>query len=395
MSIVIDVDSHYEPLFPDPRDHPLSALGIDVPSVEEIVVESLAGDLWAATSADLRTELEPQIPALRHLRGIDTETEVKMMATTERHAACDDADARVAWMDSVGIDFALVNPGGVYSGAVALTRRFFPERSTFQAAVQICNDVLADWTAGHTHRLGPVALIDATDIEWSVRELERMRALGSRAAHVRAEPFGGRSPAHPDHDRLWECMASLGMVAVLHIGSTPARFDDGWADAGWLAPGGGGIGGYLRLANGSRLESAHRLISALVFGGVFERIPNLTLVLSELWASWVPWTLSRLDQLGDGNGALGPWGQSLSPGELMRRNVKVTPLPGLGDDGMHVLADIPEVLVFSSDFPHAEGNPDPIGIYGDVLASQPEPLRSAFLGDTMAEVFARTGDPIA
>ena len=61
---------------------------------------------------------------------------------------------------------------------------------------------------------------------------------------------------------------------------------------------------------------------------------------------------------------------------------------------MAALADVPEVLVFSSDIPHAEGNPDPIGIYGDALASQPEPLRSAFLGGTMDEVFARTGDPL-
>lgn len=221
-----------------------------------------------------------------------------------------------------------------------------------------------------------------------------MRALGSRAAMTRAEPFDGRSPAHPDHDRLWQCLASLGMVAVLHIGNTPARFEGGWGHSGWLEPGGAGVGGFLRLANASRTEAAQRPISALVFGGAFDRIPNLTLLLAELWASWVPWTIGRLDQFGDGNGVLGTWDQSLSPGELVRRNVKVTPLPGLGDNGMAVLADIPEILVFSSDFPHAKGNPDPIGIYGDALASQPAPLRSAFLGDTMAEVFARTGDPL-
>ena len=42
--------------------------------------------------------------------------------------------------------------------------------------------------------------------------------------------------------------------------------------------------------------------------------------------------------------------------------------PGLGDDGMQAISEIPEMLVFSSDFPHAEGNEDPIQLYADALA---------------------------
>ena len=49
---------------------------------------------------------------------------------------------------------------------------------------------------------------------------------------------------------------------------------------------------------------------------------------------------------------------------MLRRNVRVTPLPGLGDtDALEFLAVLPEMCVFSSDFPHLEGNAEPIDLY--------------------------------
>ena len=91
---------------------------------------------------------------------------------------------------------------------------------------------------------------------------------------------------------------------------------------------------------------------------------------------------------------MGSFDLPLSPNAYVRRNVRATPLPGLGDDGMTAISEVPEMLVFSSDFPHNEGNPDPVQVYGDALADLDSQLRSNFLGETMVEVFARTGDPI-
>jgi predicted TIM-barrel fold metal-dependent hydrolase len=184
------------------------------------------------------------------------------------------------------------------------------------------------------------------------------------------------------------------MVAVVHIGLTPARFDGGWADAGWTGPGGAGAGGYLRFANSARLEAAQKFVSALVFSGTFSRVPNATVVLSELWASWLPWWIARFDMLADETGSLGRWSGAVQPDVSVRRNVKATPLPGLRDDGMAAIGEVPEMLVFSSDFPHGEGNVDPMGAYGDALGALAPDVRGAFLGGTMAEVFARMGDPL-
>jgi predicted TIM-barrel fold metal-dependent hydrolase len=189
-------------------------------------------------------------------------------------------------------------------------------------------------------------------------------------------------------------MASLGMIGVLHIGATPANFGGGWANAGWLEAGGGGVGGYVRFANSARTEAAQKFINAMVFGGAFERVPTLTILLSELWAGWLPWFVARFEMLADSGGALGRMDLSMSPQAYVRRNVKASPLPGMQDDGMDSIHSIPEMLVFSSDFPHTEGNIDPIGVYGKALDDLAEDERTAFLGGTMLSVFERTGDPL-
>jgi predicted TIM-barrel fold metal-dependent hydrolase len=243
-------------------------------------------------------------------------------------------------------------------------------------------------------RIGPVSIVDTDDLTWSISELERMRARGSRAVFLPAMPFGETSPAHPHNDRFWHAIESFGMVGVLHIGSTPAHFAGGWADAGWLEPGGGGVGGFLRFANSARTEAAQKFISALVLGGVFARCPGVTVVLEELWAGWLPWFVSRFEQLSDSSDVLGANDSPLLPYEYLRRNVKLTPLPGLGDDGMSVITELAEMLVFSSDFPHSEGNADPVAAYGTALGDIRPDVRQHFLGGTIEECFARTGDPL-
>lgn len=81
--------------------------------------------------------------------------------------------------------------------------------------------------------------------------------------------------------------------------------------------------------------------------------------------------------------------------EMLRRNVRVTPLPGFGDvRALEYLAELPETLVFSSDYPHHEGNADPIALYGPGLDRLDDLLRRSFLGGNIEACFARTRDPL-
>ena len=52
------------------------------------------------------------------------------------------------------------------------------------------------------------------------------------------------------------------------------------------------------------------------------------------------------------------------------------------------------MIVFSSDFPHFEGFTDPVGHYRSALDALPPERRERFLGGSIADVYARMGDPI-
>ena len=102
-----------------------------------------------------------------------------------------------------------------------------------------------------------------------------------------------------------------------------------------------------------------------------------------------------LDRQSQSSAALGDWPWDLSGGDMLRRNVRVTPLPGFGDsDGLDVLAQLPEMCVFSSDFPHQEGNAEPIELYRPALDHLDDALRASFMGQNMHACYARMGDPL-
>ena len=82
--------------------------------------------------------------------------------------------------------------------------------------------------------------------------------------------------------------------------------------------------------------------------------------------------------------AHGQYTLALSPADYIRRNVRVTPLPVPHQSPVGLLEWLPTVPILSSDYPHFEGNGDPMGHYDKELASVSDELRSQFLGDNLA-----------
>jgi predicted TIM-barrel fold metal-dependent hydrolase len=379
---VVDVDCHFEIAVP-PDEHPLRELREHLPTSIEYVSETIAGDLFHVTpeeDAPTKAELAAFLPAENR----DSSRYATLESPTQHCFDSLTADQRLAWFTEAGIDFALVNPG-----AIGIMSYFLGEHS--RQAMRLCNDFLAGHLDGHTDRMSPVAVIDWSDLDLAVAEMTRMRELGSRAFWLRAEPHGGKSPAHPDWDRVWAAATDLGMIAVLHVGNTPADFT-GWGNAGWGSTNGTGLGGFFRFANCMRHQPAEMLLAAMVYGGVFGRHPSLTIVIEELGIGWLPYFVNRCDLLG----WAGPWGFDRMPGEMIRQQVRAAPLPGLGDANpiSDDLAALAEMLVFSSDYPHGEGNRDPKSLLAPTLEKLSAEQRQQFLGGNIADCYARMGDPL-
>ena len=300
------------------------------------------------------------------------------------------AAERVTWMDQVGIDHSLVNPGGYWQ----LLEHLGPDRPL---GVARCNDFLAEQLSDRADRLHGVAVIDFADLRAAAEELARMRAKGFRAFYLRTE--GGQPPnevafGHPDWDIVWSAATDLGMVASIHVGNLHSGFGR-WADIGWNRPGGAGPTALTRLANSQTIHVAQNILVSMLYGGAFHRHPELTVMLQEVRIGWLPAWVTMVSRQSMSNPGLGDWPFPVSGAEMVRRNIKATPLPGFGDtEALDVLAELPEMCLFSSDYPHQEGNVDPINLYGQPLLDLDPGLRDAFLGDNTAEAFARMGDPL-
>lgn len=382
MAIVIDVDSHWESSAHGPGQFPVR--GYEDRLLDDLgsVAHALAGELLHALPPEQRPSDEH---LLAHLTAAADDGVARIHPA---HSSV--ASERVAWMDTVGIDHELVNPGNSWQ-QLALLGDARPEASARH------NDYLAEELWQHRDRLHGVATVDFSDLDSAVTELTRVRSLGFRAFFLYSEfghPPNGISPGHPAWDRVWSAATDLGMVVVLHVGNTTGDFA-GWANIGWDEPHGSGVGALLRLANSQRMPVAQSILNGLVFGGTFARHPTLTVILEEMWSGWLPWYVRRTDATTQANPVLGDWPYELTGGEMLRRNVRLTPLPGFGDgDGLDVLAELPEMVVFSSDYPHLEGNADPVELYRPALDELDPVVRDAFLGTNVEDCFQRMGDPL-
>ena len=381
--LVIDVDSHWEP----PQAMEFLSDDGDMTDRLRAFIEILAGDVLRDVPKDQWPPLESLVPA---------RFGEFVAATAAPRLGAHDIPGRLQWLDQVGIDYQFLNQGGFTGVEAAIT-----DPDDRRAFIRQTNDRLVDDVADHVDRFSPIVNADLTDLEGAIVELQRCRQRGSRAFHVRAVPPGGISYAHPHFDRLWSAIVDFGMVPYLHIGNTPAYFDAGWANMGVGIDGSAGSPGLMRLSNSARTQTAETLVAALAYGGVFHRHPKLTLLIAELWTGWMPFLIMRLDQNTAAdcdertNQTLGDWPYDLSAGDAVRRNVRVTPLPSLGSDGIPTLQQLPEMFVFSSDYPHREGSATPIDDYQPELTDEIDrETRAAFLGTNIAACFERMGDPL-
>ena len=132
------------------------------------------------------------------------------------------------------------------------------------------------------------------------------------------------------------------------------------------------------------------LLAALAFDGVFERHPKLTVIVEEVGIAWLPPLLDALDQ-GVGraghraleDGAYRPdfagsaYNLPLSPSEYLRRQVRVTPL--VASQPLHPTIDlVPEMLCFSSDYPHVEGSGEAMAVCERQLETLSDEAHRAF-----------------
>jgi len=388
--LIIDIDSHFEP--GNDWLEPYPGLAGRLPKLEpaRLAVDAILGDLLRDLPEDEHPPLEDLLPpGLLTLYGDEkaAEAERREEFAGKNQFQVANAEARLAWMDEQGIQVqnVICLSGLAYN---LLTQ----DRKLQRETLETCNNWLADTCATSGGRLLPVTCPDWGDLDVAIAELTRMRARGSRVFLIPGHPVNGLAPSHPDWDRLWSAATDLGMAAMLHVGLGSIRIDPGWSRMG-------GDSTLLRQFGSSfRHVAPQTLLYSLVYGGVFERHPTLTVMLAEVGTGWLPFLFHEIDDRIAPTSELfvGKWSYPLKPSEYLARNVRATPLDAGNDRPLPlILEQLPDdVIVFSSDFPHFEGFTDPIGHYREILKGFPEKRLERFYGGSTADVYARMGDPL-
>jgi predicted TIM-barrel fold metal-dependent hydrolase len=294
-----------------------------------------------------------------------------------------------------GIDVQFLNPTFLVGAFVQAGRA---RRIDLLPRVRRCwNDWSTSLVAGHTDRLMPVTQIDFSDVEGTIAELTRTRELGCRAFAVPETPVRGargtlaRSITHPDFEPIWDAAEDLGMAAFFHVGFGRERINPGWANNGAADM---KTFSLLSMIAGGQ-TAPQLLIAALVYDGVLERHPQLNVVIEEVGIDWLPYVLSAMeasighttlprdDEFRPSHLSVGDtYTLPLTPTEYVRRQVRVTPLPASNPIGRVITNVPPEVLCFSSDYPHVEGSASAVELCSrqlDEVDADPA-LRGAFFG---------------
>jgi predicted TIM-barrel fold metal-dependent hydrolase len=341
--------------------------------------------LWVSSGGPMAERIQQYAAAGAHAPERVAELARDVIGSKKNYEALGafNPDERTQALDLLGFHaqwvFASFSPGQVF-WIRDLDARYGACRAHNRAMVEFCGD---------DPRLLPVGLLSLDDPALAAAELDAALEMGCRGMWVPAGPCGGRSPGHDDLDPIWARLAEAGVPFLLHVGGQAIQIRQEYMNTGRHVPT-DWLGGAENVRSKDLTvlhQSAEEFLSVLVLDGVLERHRALRGGVIELGATWVPGMIRRLDHAAE------IWARSepelrdftRRPSEQVREQLAFTPYP-FEDVGALIRDSFPELYLFSSDYPHAEGGRNPIGRFEMSLGDQPESTRELFYAENFARL---------
>jgi predicted TIM-barrel fold metal-dependent hydrolase len=298
-----------------------------------------------------------------------------------------DHEQRLRVLDGDGIAGEVIYPDGItemnmppFGAGISLpTEGIDPELQW--AGARSHNRWLVELCQMAPERRAGIAIVPALwDIDEAVKETRWAKQNGLKGILI--PTLWGKHPAyhHPRYDPLWAVCQELEMVVNIHSGGAP--MEDYGEQTGMM-------GIYIS-------EVAWwcaRPLTFLIWGGVFERFPQLRVIITEGTSIWVPEYLRLLDfryedtpysaKLGDYTSHL-----TMKPSEYFQRNVSIgaSCMPRREAELRHETGV--ESLLWGSDYPHPEGSwPHTREQMIDTFRDLPEDELALMLGGNAVRLF--------
>lgn len=269
---------------------------------------------------------------------------------------CYDPKARVADMDLDGVQAALCFPS--FPGFAGGTFYRAKDKELALACIKAWNDFyIEEWCPVAPDRFIPLALLPAWDIDATVKEAERVAAMGARTVSFPDSPVPLGMPSfHSDHwDGLWQVCSDAKMPVSLHFGS--GGYVPGFTFNSLKASAKPDAVNDAPFAVAITLFATNLMWSTvdLLFSGKLQQFPDLQFSLAEGGVGWVPYILERSDYVWERHRYYQPIDFDARPSDLFRQHFW-----GCMIDDEHGLQNRHTIgvdrITLEVDFPHSDSN---------------------------------------
>ncbi len=298
--------------------------------------------------------------------------------------------ARVEDMNQDGMDISILFGGGPLGTT---------NNELYKASFGAYNNWLADFCSYAPDRFAGVGYIPMQDVDEAIKMMRELVKKGLKAVNIPAFPMkalgslnsggalnGGaaqtlaltgdvnseRTYADPEYDPFWKAACDLGIPITIHLGGRTVRFTD---KKFFLSD--------LLMSKFGMAEP----IAIMIYGGVFQRFPELKLASIESGVGWFAFAANYMDETWEKQRY---WVNSVlehPPSYFMERNiygsfihdragVLMRSLPGAGN------------IMWSSDYPHSETTfPHSLEVIERLFEGVPEAERNMIIGGRAKELF--------
>ncbi|MGE0881329.1 MAG: amidohydrolase family protein [Acidimicrobiia bacterium] len=316
---------------------------------------------------------------LNPMRDLDKLSRAELVARyNEMRPAFEKKEPRLALMDIQGVQAAVIHPLGG-GGESAFARN--DVEAGYAVARAFNRWIEEDWAYNYLDRIYVPAAIPLADVDMAVAELERVLALGAKFVNLVPGPaWYGRSPFDPYFDPFWARINESETRIAIHLGAGYIRHGAEWGEDPKAAYSQyNGFQWFSYWSDRPIMET----IAAMIFHGLFQRFPKVKVLIAEFGTIWLPYTLRKLDHAAM-LGRRPKFAPKLAgrPSSIFKEHCVIAPYP---EENVSRVMEVTgtDCLVFGSDFPHAEGLPDPIQ-YAAMLKGLDENIIRKMMRDNLA-----------
>lgn len=286
----------------------------------------------------------------------------------ELHRSGWDPTARLADQDRDGVAAEIIYP------TVGMVVCNHDDVDFKKACFDAYNRWIGDYCSEAPTRLLGAGKTALRSVEEGIADITAIKESGLRGVMMPGQPGIEQDYDDPVWDPFWQTAIDLEIPLSFHIlttrGSGPAR--------------GSRLNGFLGI-----IRDIQDIMGTLVFGGVFERFPDLKVVCVEADAGWVPHYMYRMDHAYNRHRNWMAPGINLSklPSEYFAHNIYVT-----FQDDWTAFKQADNMnwrrLMWANDFPHSDSTwPWSQEMLAEHAAGLTDEQRRAILGGNVAELY--------